>query len=427
MNEGEVFLVVGLLAAFVMSMFLAAAEASLLRISGTRAMTLAHERGRRGRRLAELVGNLTRVLNAVLLTALLMQIAAATLTGILAQRWFGSVGVTVASGALTVLLFIYGEAIPKTYAVRHADRVALAVAGPILVLEHLLRPIVAALVWIADLQMPGKGITTAPTVTEDELRRLAARAAHEGEITERDMVLIHKAFRLGDLRADDIMVPRTDMVSVRATDSVEDALRIALASGHRRLPVRTKSADDIVGLVGIRDLVGVPDERRPNVEVGVVAQAPLLVPASKRVLDLLDDMQSSRVHLATVVDEYGGTAGLVTIEDIAEVLLGTISDHAQAEPIVTLDGGGWSLDATLPVEDFAELVGGDVPEGSWNTVAGLLLGLHGSIPQVGDEVEVAGHVVRIAVMGRRRINRVEVRPVPSRRVLGSNRSQSTDE
>lgn len=402
-------LIVGLVVCFVAAMFLAAAEAALLRIFPIRAMSLAARGSPQGERLAKQIADLPNVLNAVLLSALLAQIGAATLTGLLAERWSGSWGVTLSSIGLTVLLFVYGEAIPKTFAVRHADRVGLALSLPIAVLERVLRPLVKVLVWVADIQMPGKGITMAPTVTEDELRHLAVRAAREGEITEDDVGLIQRAFRLGDRRADDLMVPRTEIVAVSADETVTEALAVALEAGHRRLPVFETSVENIIGMVRLRDLMRVPPERRDGLPVGRVIDEALVVPASKRVLPLLAEMQESETHMAIIVDEYGGTAGLVTVEDIAEELLGSISEGTTAEPIVEVEKGRWSIDASLPVEDLAELIGESTPPGI-NTVGGLVMRLLGRIPSVGDEVELGKHTLRVAATRRRRVTRVEAGP-----------------
>ena len=342
------------------------------------------------------------------MTALLSQIGAATITGVLAQRWFGNLGVTLSSVGLTVLLFVYAEAIPKTYAVRHTDRVAFALAWPLSRLELILRPIVRALVWFADIQMPGKGVTTSPTVTEDELRRLASRAAKEGEITPEDLGLIERAFRLGDRRVDDIMVPRADIVAVAADATLDLALIVALEAGHRRLAVYADDSEDIVGVVLLRDLVRVPETRRDLLTVATLAAEPLVVPESKRVMDLLGEMQQSRIHLAVIVDEYGGTAGLVTVEDIAEELLGSLSESSDPVPVSQVADGRWSIDAALPIEDLAELVDAPLPEGDWNTVAGMIFALAGRVPEVGDEVEVPGYLLRVIGTRRRRITRVEV-------------------
>ncbi len=404
----DVWLIALLALAFAFSMVLAAGEASLLRVSPIRAASLASAGDRQAMRMAALLEDLPRVLNSVLFAALLSQIGAATITGVLSQRWFGSLGVTAASVGLTFLLFVYAEAIPKTFAVRHPDRVALRLATGLARLEMALRPVVGVLIWFADIQMPGKGITTSPTVTEDELRRLASSAATEGEITPEDLALIERAFRIGDRRVDDIMVPRADIVAVSTDATVELALATALSSGHRRLPVYENTPDNIVSMVRLRDLMLIPEPRRELLSVGALAVDPLVVPGSKRVLDLLREMQLTRVHLAVIVDEYGGTAGMATVEDIAEELLGSMSEAPEAVPIAMIEEGHWSVDAALPIEDLSDALEVDLPEGEWNTVAGLVFTLAGRVPTVGDEVSVSGHVLRVVATRRRRITRVEV-------------------
>ncbi|MEA1901993.1 MAG: hemolysin family protein [Actinomycetota bacterium] len=402
----EVPLIVIFVVAFGAAVFLAAAETSLLRISNVRAATLAKEEGRRGERLAQLIGRLSRVLNTILLTALLAQIVAATVVGILAERWFGSLGVTLASVVLTIVLFIYAEAIPKTYAVRHADRVGLAVSGPVAVLEWVLRPVVWLLVAIADLQAPGKGITTSPTVTEGELRLLAGRAAAEGEIEASDMELIERAFRFGDRRTDDIMVPRTEVVGVPSDTPVEKAVEIALEAGHRRLVVFEAGLDDVTGIVRLRDLVAIPPDRA-GIPVGHLSQEPLVAPETKRIVTLLREMQETGTHLAVIVDEYGGMAGLVTVEDIAEELLGSISEDAVDEDLVQIGEASWSVNGLLPIEDLEATVGIELGEGEWNTVAGLVVGHLGRLPAVGDQVAVSGCTLRVTAIRGHRLVRIE--------------------
>ena len=391
--------------ALLVAVFLALAEASLLRISEYRVRALADEGGNAAVRLLNLVDRLPEVLNLILFLALLAQIGAATVTGVLAQRWFGNLGVTLASVVLTIVLFVYGEAIPKTYAVRHVEVTALRVAGPISFLERVLRPLVALLIWVADVQMPGKGITTTPTVTEEELRLLAYRAAHEGEITEADLTLIERAFRFGDRRADDIMVPRPDIVAVDASTEVESALEIALAAGHRRLPIYEGSLEHITGVVRLRELTEARD--RGATDLRKLAIAPLVVPESKSVTSLLAEMQDQNNHLAVVVDEYGVTAGLVTVEDVAEELLGTISDVDEPEELERVGDNRWRAPGSLPVEDLGE-IGMDVPSGDWNTVAGLMIGVAGELLSPGDAVEVDGYRLTADMVRRRRVTQVSI-------------------
>ncbi len=405
MSSGDLPLVLVLVLALLAAVFLAAAEASLLRISEFRARSLAEAGDRRAQRLHHLLMRLQAVLNMILLLALLAQIGAATVTGVLAQRWFGNLGVTIASVALTVVLFIYGEAIPKTFAVTHAERTALAVAGPVALLERIFRPLVSLLVWIADIQLPGKGISTSPTVTEDELRLLAGRAAHEGEITGHDHELIERVFRFGDRSADDIMIPRPDIVAIEISTHLDEAIETALRSGHRRLPVYEETPDDVIGVVKLRDMVKSRD--RGGAALAELVFPPLVVPESKSISSLLEEMQQQQTHLAIVVDEYGALAGLVTVEDVAEELLGTISEEPGAPGIEEMGEHRWRVAGSLPVEDLEQL-GLSVPEGDWNTVAGLMVGLAGRLLRTGDSVETDGFRLTVDAVARRRVTRVFV-------------------
>lgn len=410
MTGADIPLLILLALALLLAVFLALAEASLLRISEFRARSLAEEGDRAGIRLGGLLERLPEVLNLILFLALLAQIGSATITGVLAQRWFGNLGVTISSVALTIALFIYGEAIPKTYAVRHAERTALFVSGPIALLDRVLRPLVSLLVWIADIQAPGKGVTTSPTVTEDELRLLAYRAAHEGEITEHDLQLIERAFRFGDRRADDIMVPRPDIVAVEISTSIEEALEVALASGHRRIPVYEDTLEHITGVVKMRELT---EARSQGVSsLSQIVSDPLVVPESKRITSLLNEMQDQNNHLAVVVDEYGVTAGLVTVEDVAEELLGTISDEAEPSELEQVAPGEWRAPGALPVEDL-EQVGMEVPDGDWNTVAGMMMGLEGRLLSPGDRVDIDDFRFSVDSVRRRRVVQVSIRKLES--------------
>jgi len=405
-----------LLAAFVVAaLLLAAAETSLIRISHLRAASLAHQGSKRAKLLVSLLDHLPRVLNATLFAALLVQIGAAAVTGILADRFLGGgLAITVASVALTLVLFVYTEAIPKTFAVRHPERVAMWMAFPVRVLELVFRPVVYILVWLADLQSPGKGITTSPTVTEFELRTLAAQAAHEGEITPHDLELIEKTFRFGDRVTAEIMVPRPDIVAVEVGTPVEDAIPIALRSGHRRIPIFETSIDHIIGVVSLRQLVSAA-QAEGNPTLDQLMRPPLVVPESKRIVDLLRTMQEEGTHLAVVVDEHGGTAGLATIEDVVEQLLGSVADEGRTPSAAgrTQPGGGIVIEGKTSVRELSERLGVNLPKGEWTTVAGLVIGLIGKVPRPGEEATAAGFRFRVVSASGRRVRKVEVIPAPS--------------
>lgn len=390
---------------FIIAVVLAAAETALVRVSRVRIAARAEDGSRRADRTLRLLDDLPHVLNTTLLVVLLVQIGAATVTGILAERWFGSLGVTIASIALTIFLFVYSEAIPKTYAYRNAAQVIMTLAYPVGLLTSLLRPIVTVLVKFADLHAPGKGIATTPTVTERELRSLAAAAATEGEITNADLRLIEGAFRLGDRVAEEVMVPRVDVVSIAASASTEEALEVALRTGHRRLPVYEGDIDNIIGIVRQRNLVA-----SPGSVVSDLAYPPLVVAESKRVVELLREMQQAATHVAIVIDEHGGTAGMVTIEDIVEELFGVVSEEGViATPrLRPLAAHRWMVDGRMLTDDLAAAIGVELPRGDWTTVAGLVMSLAGSLPRPGTEIDAGPCRIRVVAVRRRRIGRVVV-------------------
>jgi CBS domain containing-hemolysin-like protein len=407
--SSDAVLVIALVALFLVAVLLGAAEAALLRVQRVRVAVRAAEGDRGARRVLRLVDDLPRVMNTVLLVVLLVQIGAATVTGILSERHLGGIGITIASIVLTLLLFVYAEAIPKTYAVRHPLQVSRAVAPLVSWLERGLRPIVTVLVAFADLQAPGTGIVGRLGVTEDELRLLAAEAAEVGEIEPTDAELVDRAFELGDMLVKEILVPRTDVVGVTADTPVREALDVAVRAGHRRLPVHTGTLDDVVGVVRMRDLAAAVSEGREATARELAGPA-MIVPETKRVIELLRQMQEESVHIGVVVDEHGGTEGIVTIEDVAAELVGEVADEdvPNVQPIVESSPGVWRVDAATDLDELEDALGEELPHGDWTTVGGLVIALAGEIPSVGAAVEAEGFLIRVTSATPRRVRRVQV-------------------
>jgi putative hemolysin len=206
------------------------------------------------------------------------------------------------------------------------------------------------------------------------------------------------------------MVPRADMVTVSSSDDTDRALDVVIAEGRSRVPVVGESIDEIVGVLYARDLLNLMDAGQGPQPVTAIMRAPHFVPETERVHDLLRELQREKVHLAIVVDEFGSTVGLVTIEDLIEEIVGEIVDeHDVEEPMITpVAGGGYLVNARLPVGDLGDLIGAELPEGEWDTVGGLLLGLAGQVPQVGEPFEVNGLVLAAEQVQGRRISRVRV-------------------
>ncbi|NND03923.1 MAG: HlyC/CorC family transporter [Acidimicrobiia bacterium] len=405
---GDLQLITALILLFLAAVFLAAAEAALLRVARVRVEVLADQGDAGAARVLSLIQDLPRIMNTVLLTVLFVQIGAATVVGVLAERNFGGFGVTIASVLLTIALFVYAEAIPKTYAVRRPFAVARWVARPVSWLAALLRPIVSILVWLADLQAPGQGIASSVGVSEEELRRLAAEAASSGEIEPTDAELMERVFELGDARVDEILVPRLHIVAVGADTPVSVALDVAIATGHRRLPVYENDLDSINGVVRLRQLAAAVAEGQ-DVTAGSIGTAPLVVPESKRVIELLRLMQRAGLHIAVVVDEHGGTAGIVTIEDVVSEVLGEVADEGEArKPEIEAVDGRLLVDAATDVDDLASRLDVEFPTGDFHTVGGLVINAAGRIPETGESIEIAGHQFLVLSASDRRVRKLEI-------------------
>jgi CBS domain containing-hemolysin-like protein len=252
-------------------------------------------------------------------------------------------------------------------------------------------------------------VETGVSVTEAELIRLAAQAEAAGAIEPTDRELIERAFVVGDVRIGEILVPRIDVIAVAEGTPVREALDMAVAAGHRRLPVYGRDLDDVTGLVRIRDMARVVADGG-HLPVSGLRRDVLVVPETRRLIDVLRDMQRDRTSMAVVIDEYGGTAGIATIEDVVEELVGEITDDdvARVPEIRRVGRGRWIVEGGADVRDLGEALGADLPRGDWSTAAGLVIALAGRIPGVGDHVSIAGFRFEVRAATRRRVRRIEV-------------------
>ena len=327
MEPSEVALLVGLMACFVGAACLSAAEVSLLRLRRSWFVVEAGKGGRRAKRLLKLVDELPLLFNSILLMALLMQVSAATIGGVLAARWFGGLGATLAAVMITATLFVYAEAIPKAKALQDPHRVALTVTPGLALLVPAMRPLVSALVWLTNLHIGPTPVTLGP-LTEEEILLLAHESAAAGEIGAGDAALVHRSFEFNDRCAGDVMVVADDIVAVRTGTPIAEALRIAIEAGHRRLPVYGRSIDDVIGAVRLRDLAAAP----VGTELSTLVADVVRCPADRSISQLLTQMQREQCWLAIVTDARHRTVGLVTVEDVVAELVGEIADEREAGP-----------------------------------------------------------------------------------------------
>src|SRR5262245_24533512 len=395
-------------------------DAAVSTVSPARAAELARE-GRRGARtLQHIAADAARYTNLLLLLRLVCELTATTLVALVATGEWGAGwrAALVTAGAMTLVSFVLVGVGPRTIGRQHAYAVGRAAAPLVRGLGRALGPLATLLIRIGNAVTPGRGFREGPFASQVELRELVDLAEQRGVVEHDERDMIHSVFALGDTIAREVMVPRTEMVWIEETKSASQALVLALRSGFSRLPVIGESVDDVLGIVYLKDVV----RRNQNGNAGSVLVRDLMrsasyVPESKHVDDLLREMQAARTHIAIVVDEYGGTAGLITIEDILEEIVGEITDEYDVEspPVERLGDGSIRVTARLPIEDLGELFDVEIPADEVETVGGLLAQALGRVPIPGAEADVAGlWLIAEGTTGRRnRIDTVLVRRAES--------------
>jgi CBS domain containing-hemolysin-like protein len=389
---------------------LAMADAALTAFSKSRADGLVAS-GRRGapwvRRLVE---DPAAALNTALLLRLAAEITAVVLVAVVCLEVIDTlwIAVLVAAGAMLVVSFVVIGVAPRTLGRQHAEQVALSTAGPLLTITRVLGPLPRLLIMLGNALTPGRGFREGPFATEAELRELVdiAEAGRVIESGERQM--IHSVFELGDTIVREVMVPRTDVVFIESNKTLRQFQSLALRSGFSRIPVVGPGGlDDVVGIAYLKDVDRRLYDNRDaeSVErVESVLRPAFYVPDSKPVDDLLREMQAQRTHVAVVVDEYGGTAGVVTIEDVLEEIVGEITDEYDTEdvPVQQLEDGAVRVSSRLHVDELGDLFGIELSDDDVDSVGGLMAKQLGRVPIPGAEVEVGGlQLVAEGPAGRR--------------------------
>jgi CBS domain containing-hemolysin-like protein len=400
---------------------LAAADAAITMVSPARLEEMARE-GRSGASsLLTITQDRPRYTNLLLLLRITAEITATVLVAKVALTTLGFlfwVGVLLVA-VMVLVTYVGIGVLPRTIGRQHPYSVGLALAGPTRGLAKLLAPVASLLILIGNAITPGRGFREGPFSSDIELRELVDIAGSRGVVEESEREMLQSVFDLGDTIVREVMVPRTEMVWIERDKSLRQALALASRSGMSRIPVIGVDLDDTVGVAYLKDLVAralTLDPQDGGPPLTEVMRAPVFVPESKNVDDLLREMQRDRSHFAVVVDEYGGTAGIVTIEDILEEIVGEITDEYDAEtpaPVEPLPDGSFRVSARLPVEDLGELFDVELDDDEVDTVGGLLAQQLGRVPLPGSQASVAGLFLHgepgVDRRGRPRVQTVLVR------------------
>ena len=361
-------------------------------------------------RLLVIVGDPPRYLNTALLLRMLCEIAAIVMVAVvmldlIVRRGGAESGPEVTTGrwlamlaaigiSLVVSFVVIGVA-PRTLGRQHSERVALISSGPLIVFTKVFGPLAQLLILVGNAITPGRGFSEGPFSSEAELRELVDLAEASSVIESGERAMIHSVFELGDTIAREVMVPRTDIVFIERNKTLRQAMSLALRSGYSRIPVVGENLDDIVGFAYLKDLTRRVFDRHDaetTERVESVMRPVLYVPDSKPIDGLLREMQAERKHVAVVVDEYGGTAGLVTIEDVLEEIVGEITDEYDVEHVDVehLSDGSSRVSSRYPVDDLDQVCGVAIEDDDVDTVGGLMAKHLGRVPIAGSVVEVDG-------------------------------------
>ncbi len=394
---------------------LAIAETAMSRMSRVRAVALREEGRRNAALLEQIQSDPPRYLNPIYLSVMLAQNGSAILVALVSEEYFGDLGITLVSVGFTLAYFVLVEAMSKTFGILHSDPAALALAPIVWLLGRALALPTRALIGVANILLPGKGLKQGPFVSEQDIRSMAEVGHEEGSIEETERRMIHSIFEFGDTIVRQIMVPRPDIVAVEVKTPLQAALDMIVEHDFSRVPIYREDLDRVEGILYAKDVLKARHQGPSDIGLPELVRPAHFVPESSKASNLLREMQREKFHMAIVIDEYGSTAGLLTLEDLLEELVGDIADEHDVEErdVEPVGDGRYRVDASLPIHDLNELVGTDLPRDRWNTVGGLMFGLLGTIPTEGQAVTLQGfRFTAEKVQGRRVMTVLVTRELP---------------
>ena len=413
--EGLPYEIAALVVLVLLAGFFAASEAALVSISRLRARAIAERHVRGAANLEHIVDHKTRFLTSILVGNTIVLLAADSLATYIAISLGIPSGAVISTVIMTTVFLLFGEIIPKTVATGDSDRWALRLALPMSYAVYVLAPIARAFETVTDFILRLFGVKHAHRlhVTEDDIRTLVNVGAEQRVIEEQERELIHSVMEFGDTIVREVMKPRPEMVAVSIEDSPRRALDVVIAEGYSKLPVYRESKDDIVGVIHDRELlVALANGTLARTTVRDLMRPAVHVPETKKIADLLREMQRDKFSLAIVVDEYGGTAGLVTMEDLLEEIVGEIRDEHdvdEQESISVVSDREAVVEAGTNIEDVNARLGTELPTEDFETIGGYTVGLFGRLPNEGEEIDAADHTrLRVDRMRGRRILAVRV-------------------
>jgi len=418
MSPTTVHLLIAVLA-IAIAFFTSAWVNAVSRLTKARALQLQIEHPKQGGLLVQIAENPRPYLTSTLLVMLAGRATATVLIAAVMLRAGIPMAEVLAIALVIFILFQLAEVAPRTWVLERPDQVMRLSARPVWWLGKTLAPLASFLVRINRLFLlilPGRGLPRGPVTSEEEIKGILDVAESEEVIEAEEVKMIHSIFEFGDTVVREVMVPRPDMVWADADSTLEDLLDLALKNGFSRIPVVAGSIDNVVGIAHAKDVMTrIRNEGRRSQKASDVVRDAMFVPESKKVIELLREMRATKNHMAIVVDEYGGTAGLITMEDLLEQIVGEISDEYDLEEpaVETITPDTLRVTGRTSIEDLNELLKASLPNEQWDSVGGLVGGMLGRVANEGDRVELEGISFEVERTKGRRIDKVLVHYHPS--------------
>ena len=411
-----------------LSAFFSSSEVALISITRAKVRTLVNEKRTGAEALARLKESPNHLLTTILIGNTIASIAAAAIATAIAITAFGSLGVGIATGAVVIILLVFGEIGPKVYAARASEDFALAVARPVLFLSYIFTPFI----WLVDKVSHSLSMYRDQpelSVTEEEIKEWIDVGKEDGTIEQEEQEMLYSVLEFGDTTAREIMTPRVDVILMEDTATFEEAIRIFNETGFSRIPVFHDRIDNITGILNVKDVFSAMVIRRKDSTIKEIMYDPTFVPETKKIDDLLKELQLHRVQIAVVIDEYSSFVGIVTVEDILEEIVGDIQDEFDKEEpdVQKLSEGVYVVDAQMWVDEINEQLGINLPvDESYETIGGLLLDRLGHIPQhPGEKAEIDNGRLTLMVMQMRGRRIVKVKVIAHQMQEGSSHSGGT--
>jgi len=397
---------------------LSSSEVAFIAVSRIRLRNLIDKGSSSAKTVQKIRDHHDRLFSAVILSGNLFTILATSIGTALALKIFGQdTGVIIATIVMTFLTVIFGELTPKTFAVSHAEKIALILAKPVDAYIRLITPVV----WVFNkfsnfiIRLFGGEIKPAPKfMTEEEMKAMISLGEEEGVLEKEEKKMLHNVFEFGDKKVSEVMVPRTEIVAIPENSVVADALRLVSERGYSRYPVIKETVDNIVGILYMKDILRkmATDEITPQTPIKNLIREAYYIPESKMVTALLDDMQKNKFQIAIIIDEHGGTAGLITLEDIMEEIVGGLQDEFEAieaeKEVEVIDENTFVVSGSTGLDEINELVGTDLKSEEFNTIGGFLFGLFGHLPKAGEQLRYQDLRFLVLEMDGRKIEKIKI-------------------